>query len=44
MLDLLLLVLATLRASCRSRTDLVVENLLLCHQLAAVTPLPKSAR
>jgi hypothetical protein len=33
MLDLLLLGLMTLRAACRRRGDLVLENLLLRHQL-----------
>jgi hypothetical protein len=37
MLDLLLLVLATLRAAGRSRGDLVLENLLLRHQLTVLT-------
>ena len=37
MLDLLLVTLAVLRAACRSRGDLVLENLLLRHQLAVVT-------
>jgi transposase InsO family protein len=37
MLNLVRLVLAVLRAACRSRTDLVVENLLLRHQLAVLT-------
>jgi hypothetical protein len=36
-LDFLLLVLATLRAACRRRSDLVLENLLLRHQLAVLT-------
>jgi transposase InsO family protein len=36
-LDLLLLVLAALQAACRRRGDLVVENLLLRHQLAVLT-------
>ena len=36
-LDFLLLVLATLRAAGRSRSDLVLENLLLRHQLAVLT-------
>jgi transposase InsO family protein len=36
MLDLLRLVLMTLRAACRSRGDLVLENLLLRHQLAVL--------
>jgi hypothetical protein len=36
-LDLLLLVFATLRAACRCRGDLVVGNLLLRHQLAVLT-------
>src|SRR5262245_38837255 len=36
-LDVLLLVLAALRAACRRRGDLVVENLLLRHQLAVLT-------
>ena len=36
-LDFLLLVLAALRAACRRRGDLVVENLLLRHQLAVLT-------
>jgi transposase InsO family protein len=36
-LDYVLLVLATLRAACRSRSDLVLENLLLRHQLAVLT-------
>jgi hypothetical protein len=37
MLTLMRLVLAVLRTACRSRTDLVVENLLLRHQLAVLT-------
>ena len=37
MLDLLLLLLAVLRAALRKRGDLVVENLLLRHQLAVLT-------
>jgi transposase InsO family protein len=37
MLDLLLLVLMTLRAACRRRGDLVLENLLLRHQLVVLT-------
>jgi hypothetical protein len=36
-LDFLPLVLATLRAACRRRSDLVLENLLLRHQLAVLT-------
>jgi hypothetical protein len=37
MLDLLLVTLAALRAAGRSRGDLVLENLLLRHQLAVLT-------
>ena len=37
MLDCLLLVLAVLRAACRCRGDLVLENLLLRHQLTVLT-------
>ena len=37
MLDLLLVALAGLRAACRSRGDLVLENLLLRHQLGVLT-------
>jgi hypothetical protein len=37
MLDLLLVTLAALRAACWSRGDLVLENLLLRHQLAVLT-------
>ena len=37
MLDVLLLVLTALRAACRRRGDLVLENLLLRHQLAVLT-------
>jgi hypothetical protein len=37
MLDLLRVTLAVLRAACRSRSDLVLENLLLRHQLAVLT-------
>jgi hypothetical protein len=36
-LGYVLLVLATLRAACRSRSDLVLENLLLRHRLAVLT-------
>jgi transposase InsO family protein len=36
-LDFLLLVLATLRGACRRHADLVLENLLLRHQLALLT-------
>jgi hypothetical protein len=36
MLDWLRLALIVLRAACRSRTDLVLENLLLRHQLAVL--------
>jgi hypothetical protein len=36
-LDLLLLVLAALRTAGRRRGDLVLENLLLRHQLAVLT-------
>jgi putative transposase len=37
MLDLLWLMLAAVRAACRQRNDLVMENLLLRHQLAVLT-------
>ncbi len=37
MLDVLLLVSEVLRAACRRRGDLVLENLLLRHQLAVLT-------
>jgi len=37
MFDLVLVTLAVLRAACRSRGDLVLENLLLRHQLTVVT-------
>jgi hypothetical protein len=37
MLELLTLLLAALRGSVRQRHDLVIENLLLRHQLAALT-------
>src|SRR6266536_2819045 len=37
MLELFVLLLGALRAALRSRADLVVENLLLRHQLAALT-------
>jgi putative transposase len=43
MLDLLLLVLMTLRAACRRRGELALENLLLRHQLAILT-LPTRQR
>jgi hypothetical protein len=36
-LDVLLLVLATLRVACRRRSDLVLENVLLRHQLTVLT-------
>jgi putative transposase len=41
MLDLLLLTLAALRAACRARGDLVLENLLLRHQLTVLTRRPR---
>ncbi len=37
MLDVLWLMLVAVRAACRQRTDLVLENLLLRHQLAVLT-------
>jgi hypothetical protein len=37
MIDLLLLTLRTRRAACRGRSDLVLEDLLLRHQLAVLT-------
>src|SRR5918995_5806808 len=36
-LELLVLLLAALRAACRQRGDLITENLLLRHQLAVLT-------
>src|SRR5262245_34263882 len=44
MLDLLRFVLMTLRAACRSRGDLVLENLLLRHQLAVLARPPRRRR
>ena len=44
MLDYLLLVLRALRAACRRRGDLVLENLLLRHQLAVLTRPPRPRR
>jgi hypothetical protein len=37
--DVLLVVFAALRGACRRRGDLVLENLLLRHQLAVLTRL-----
>ncbi len=44
MLDLLLLVLAALRTACCRRGDLVLENLLLRHQLALLARLTRQRR
>jgi hypothetical protein len=45
MIECLLLLMVSLRATVRDRTDLIAEKLLLRHQLAVVTqPTPKRQR